>query len=318
MNLIAHYNHMYHNWYVGELYKKLLDKISEIEGINLEIRHTNELSSHMNIPTDYHNGLPSILSCYNLLIQNKDNGKTFIHSFQDYAPAMLDDRSGISNFDVSMFACASRLDQTFIDTFSHKTIVQPSIYILELLDEHNMIEKNRFNPKINPKLYFNGLCYGIRETYRNILSQSEFFDFRKKDTAEFYKSKELYYNELSNYKNGFNLDGAAKICYRDLEYFGMGTLLFREKLDVLTYEPIIDGRHYVTIIDDDIKSKIHDPSNYDYIINKLENNIKEIIENEKLVTDIVGEARGYFERNVLPENQVEILFSFLKDFEIFK
>ena len=253
------------------------------------------------------------------IITNKKTNKTFIHSLSDYAPIMMNDNTGILNFDVAGFACTSNLSKDLYEKYGKKYKIFPSFYILENYSDINLIELNRNKQiqKIN-SCYFNGLCYGIRETYRNILSQSEFFDFRKKDTAEFYKSKELYYNELSSYKNGFNLDGAAKICYRDLEYFGMGTLLFREKLDVLTYEPIIDGQHYVTIIDDDIKSKIHDPSNYDYIINKLENNIKEITENEKLVTDIVGEARGYFERNVLPENQVEILFSFLKDFEIFK
>ena len=105
MNLIAYYNHNYHNWYVGELYSMVLKKISEVDGINLEIKSLNELSSYMNISTDYHNGLPSILSSFNLIIQNKDTKKTFIHSFQDYAPAMLDSNSGIGNFEAWFLLC---------------------------------------------------------------------------------------------------------------------------------------------------------------------------------------------------------------------
>ncbi len=81
------------------------------------------------------------------------------------------------------------------------------------------------------------------------------FNLKKKDKGG-HLVKEKYYEEFSTYKYAMNLDGVAKICYRDLEAFGLGSLLFREKLNVLTHEPIESDKHYIELFDEDIKSTI--------------------------------------------------------------
>ena len=316
MNLLISFNHLYTNWYVSELYKLLIDKISNVSGVNVEIVNSREYSSRFNINSDYHNGVPSVLSPMNLLIMNKDNGKTFIHSFHDYAPAIMESHSGIDNFDVVKFSCTSNLTHSHIERFKDKFEVQPSVYILELINEHQYLESNRYNIKNNVKPYFNGLCYGVRERYKHVLSKSDYFDFRKKE-GEFYRHKPDYYSEISNYKYGLSLNGAAKICYRDLEYFGMGILNLRETLDILTYERLIPDVHYVNFIDSDIQTKINNHNYEEYIINKLEEKMELIFQNENHFKNMISESRGWFERNCLPENQVNILFSFLNNFEIF-
>jgi hypothetical protein len=316
MNLLISFNHLYTNWYVSELYKLLIDKISNVSGINVEIVNSREYAKHFNINSDYHNGVPSVLSPMNLLIMNKDNGKTFIHSFHDYSPAIMESQSGIDNFNVVKFSCSSNLTPHHIERFKNKFEIQPSVYILELINEHDYINSNRYNVKNNTKAYFNGLCYGVRERYKELLSRSDYFDFRKKE-GEFYRHKPDYYSEISNYKYGLSLNGAAKICYRDLEYFGMGILNLRETLDILTYEPLIPDLHYVNFIDYDIQTKIHNQNYEQYIINKLEEKMELIFQNENQINNMIGESRGWFERNCIPNNQVEILFSFLNKFEIF-
>ena len=149
MNLLVSYDLFYHNWYVGEFYKRFTEKLTSIEGINVEVESPNVLASKHNLKTDYNNGLPSVFSPYNLIIQNKDNNKTFIHSWNDFAPAILDKGSGIEIFDVVKFACVSRLDQSYVDNARDGIIVQPSVYLLENWDEHSFIEENRHNPKTN-------------------------------------------------------------------------------------------------------------------------------------------------------------------------
>lgn len=317
MNLLISYNLMYHNWYVGEFYKFFHDNLKQIHGINVEYRSLDDLSSFYKIPMDYHNGLPSIFSPYNLIITNKDTKKTFIHSWHDYAPAMLNPNSGISNLDVTKFSCVSRLTQSLIDNYDGDIVIQPSVYLLENWDDHHLIEKNRKNLKDRERLYFNGLCYGIRNTYRNILNKSEYFEFKKKDGPD-YLYKPNYYEELSKYKYGINLDGAAQICYRDLEYFGMGVVLFRENLDVLTYNPILKDEHYIELFDKEIKGLINNIDNEKIILSKLESKLDEILSQKDKLSHIVNNSYNWYLENCLPENQYKIIFSFLKDFSIFE
>lgn len=316
MKLTASYHHLYHDWYIGEFYIKFVEYLKTIEGIEVEYKHLNELASQFGTNTDYSNGLPSFFSPYNFVLFNKENNKTFVHSWHDYAPAILVNGSGIENFDVVKFSCVSRLDQGIIDNYHGTAKIQPSTYILESSSDFDFVEKYKGSEKTIDKVYFNALCHGIRERYIDVLSQSERFNVKKKDKGG-WLPKEKYFEEMSQHKFGMNLDGVAKICYRDLESFGLGTLLIREYLNVLTYEPLEVGKHYVQLIDDDIKSKITDDSQTSYIIEKLENGINEIVTSGQY-DYIINEARGWYDRNCLPENQIKIMYSFLEEFEIFK
>jgi hypothetical protein len=316
MKLIASYNLLYTDWYVGEFYSKFLEHLKNTYNVEIEYVHLNELAKKYNVPTDYSNGLPSFFSPFNFLLINESNNKTFVHSWHDYAPAILDRGTGIENFDVVKFSCVSRLDQGIIDNYKGTAKIQPSIYLLENLSDFGFVENYKNSEKIYNKVYFNALCHGIRERYIDVLSNSERFTVKKKDKGG-WLSKENYYKEMSQYKFGMNLDGVAKICYRDLECFGMGVLLIREFLNVLTYEPLEVDKHYVQLIDEDIKSKIMDGSQTNYIIQKLENGIDEIVSSGKYEY-IINESKGWYERNCQPENQIKIMTSFLEDFEIFK
>jgi hypothetical protein len=316
MNLTISYNNLYHNWYVGEFYTAFHEKIKNLEGINVEYINSRDLSTYHNIPSDYCNGFPSIFNPYNLIITNKDNGKTFVHSWHDYAPATLVNGSGIELLDVVKFACVSRLDKSIIENNKTNITIQPSIYLLENWNEHNLIETHRHNKKTSDKIFFNGLCYGVREQYKKLLTASDFFDFKRKDGPD-YKNKEDYYLQMSSYKHGLSLDGAAKICYRDIEYFGMGITLFREELDVLTSEPIIPNEHYFVIIDDEIKKLIYENEKLNYVLEKIEHNVQNILNNYD-IERVVNNARGWFERNALPQNQLNIFIDFMEDFKIFE
>jgi len=284
-------------------------------GVTFTYKNSKELANKYNCGFDYNNGLPSIFSPYNLLIINEENNKMFVHSWHDYAPSILEKGSGIELFNVIKFSCVSRLNQDVIN--KHKEIkIQPSVYLLENLSEYKLIEKYGQEQNKMHKVYMNALCYGLRERYIDVLNNSDFFKLKKKNIGD-YMTKEKYYEEFSKYKFALSLDGAAKICYRDLEAFGLGSLLLREKLDVMTYEPIIEGKHYLEFIDDDIKSKINSDTEITYIINKLEKRITDLI-NKPKTEQIIDESRQWFERNCLPENQIKIIYSFLENYQIFK
>lgn len=308
------FNRYQHNWYVGELYHKFYEYLVDMYGNN-NVVYTpmDDLARRFGHTSDAHS--LSIFSVYNLIITNKKTNKTFIHSLSDYAPIMMNDNTGILNFDVAGFACTSNLSKDLYEKYGEKYKIFPSFYILENYSDINLIELNRNKQiqKIN-SCYFNGLCYGDRAKYRDLLSENNTFIFRDKSNTSDYRSKEKYYEELNNYNFGLSLDGAAKICYRDLEYFGLGVLCLREPLQIITRTPLLPNVHYVEFIGDDIKSILYDLDKSKTISKKLETKLEGIIKSD--YSDILMNARKWYEENCLPENQVKLLYTFLVECSI--
>jgi hypothetical protein len=313
MTIEISFDRYQHNWYVGELYHKFYEYLIEKYGNDIIFTPISELANRFGHPIDPHS--LSIFSIYNLIVTNKKTNKTFIHSLSDYAPAMMDDNSGILNFDVESFSCSSNLDEDTIKKYSSKYNILPSFYILEHLSDIDFIEQNKILPNRVNKIYFNGLCYGERETYKKILESNDYFIFKNKSNPSDFLNKSEYFNEISKYNFGLSINGAAKICYRDVEYFGLGILCLREPLKIITKEPLINGEHYVELLDDDIRSKLYIESEYQYINEKITSKINDIIK-YKDYSDIINNSRKWYENNCLPINQIKILEFFLKDCKI--
>jgi hypothetical protein len=201
-----------------------------------------------------------------------------------------------------------------IHKYSSKYKILPSFYILEHLTDIDFIEQNKKSVRGINKAYFNGLCYNERRIYKKILDSNEYFIFKDKSSSSDFLNKSDYFNEISKYNFGLSLNGAAKICYRDVEYFGLGILCLREPLNIITKDPLINGVHYITLLDDDIRSKIYIESEYDYINEKITNKINDIINND--YSDIINNSRKWYENNCLPINQIKTLEYFLKDCKI--
>ena len=81
-------------------------------------------------------------------------------------------------------------------------------------------------------------------------------------------------------------------------------------LNIITNEPLIDGVHYLTIFDDDIRSKIYEESEYDYINKKITEKIDDILKNKDYY-EIINNSRKWYENNCLPKNQIKTIENFL-------
>jgi hypothetical protein len=206
---------------------------------------------------------------------------------------------------ISYYNKFSGHDLTYLDII-HRKVRQKNMKIIWLCGDSSLDNKHWF-----PSIY---TAAGI---YKNILEKSKKFVFKDKSLPINYKDRENYYKEISDYKYGLSLNGAAKICYRDLEYFGMGILNFRESLDIFTYEPIVENKHYFKIIDDDIKRRLYDKNEESYILDKINYNFKSIIKNND-TNKVIENSLEWFEKNCLPKNQIKILYSFLENFKIFE
>ena len=311
--LIISYEQGYNNWYVSEFYKYFHKRLSEITNIQFEYVSLRDLSHRFGKTLNNQTG--NIFNWFNLVIYNQTTDKFFVHSWYDYAPEILK-YSVTNNFNVVKFSCVSNLTDSVIEEYKDNIIVQPSVYYVENWKDIECIlstEKSSFK---DDRIYFNGLNHGIRENVLNSLSMNSFFNIKTKNNPEHFKQKKDYYDEVSKHKFGLSLNGAANICYRDLELFGLGVLNLRQPLNSKTYEPIIKDVHYVEFINDDLVQKILSKENVDLIIDEKVNEILEFSMTNQY-NDMIQESKRWFINNCIPENQFKTIVSFLDDFNIF-
>ena len=83
------------------------------------------------------------------------------------------------------------------------------------------------------------------------------------------------------------------------------------------YEPLIPNVHYIEFFDDDIKNKITNKENWSELTETINLKFSNLTHNINL-DDIKNNAREWFERNCLPDNQLKIFYSFMEDFKIFE
>ena len=304
MSIIISYNKYQNNWCVGELYDHFAKIIKFEQDISFIPIH--ELASKYSEPHNIReNGYPSIFNIYNLIIYNEEKHTGFILSLSDYSPVLLEHHSALDKLGIKTISFCSNLTSDIIEKHKHINII-PSFYILENWDDFRIIENiySCCRPKIN-KCYFNGSAYGHRASYINNLKANMFFNLKDKGICQNYQNKEEYYNELYRHRYGLSLNGAAKICYRDLECFGLGTLCLREPMDIKTKDQLLPDKHYKLVLDDFIMQNIYDPDKSDQIIENLLHNINNIsIEEEKY---ILNNAREWFVNNANPDKQISFI-----------
>jgi hypothetical protein len=312
--LIISYELGYHNWYVSEFYRYFHNKIAEQnKNITFEYLSLKDLATKFG--KEFTNQTGNIFNWFNLVIYNESTDKFFIHSWYDYAPEILD-YSAENDFNLVKFSCVSNLTDSIIDRYKDRTIVEPSVYFLENWSDIHSLKLSQGNSNKQDLAYFNGMNHGIRENVLNALSVNPFFNIRTKNNPEHFRQKQDYYQELSQYKYGLSLNGAANICYRDLELFGLGVLNLRQPLNSKTCDPLIEGVHYKELITNNLVDKILWKED---ITNELNNTVNEIIDfsHTKEYSEMISISQKWFEDNCLPENQYNIISSFLDDFNIF-
>ena len=126
-----------------------------------------------------------------------------------------------------------------------------------------------------------------------------------------HRQKRNYFEELSSSRFGLSLNGAANICYRDLELFGLNVLNLREPLRCNFYEPLVENVHYLNFVDNEFVSRVLSNESMDGMISeKIE--FLESFYNTKEHNDMIKNSKDWFIRNCLPTNQFNILYSFLE------
>lgn len=318
--LTVSFRHLYSNWYVGELYVKFFSFLKETyKHINFEYVDIGDLGKKYGFTSEYtQHGLPSVFSPYNLIIINSKAEKMFVHSLQDFPTAMVPSLLEIQKqIGLIKFCFCSNLTSSFLDKHKHTGIsLCPSFYCLENLTDYDLIKQNKQNTKSDKRPFFAGLTYGFRDFFKQLLIDSPKFNFLDKQDPNHFLEKGAYYAHLSKCFYGMSFDGAAKICYRDLEYFGLGVLNLRERLDVCTVEPLLEDVHYINFFDSEIKSYMWNYEKKQDIVRMLEDKLDDIIKTGKYEY-IVNNANTWYTNNCIPQSHIKWLHAFTKDFSLF-
>jgi hypothetical protein len=220
---------------------------------------------------------------------------------------------------VVLFSGVSNINQNFISSRSN---VQPSVYCLEYWSDHERLNLFENTAKQNLKAYFAGLPHGVRVHIMETLAQNIFFEIH--DKTKLYIQKNDYYKKIADSYFGLSFNGAANICYRDLELFKLKTLNLRQPLNCLTYEPIVENVHYYNFLDESLTQKIISYHAFNQITkedicNLVQDKVTEVTDffYTKHYTEMIEESYRWFQRNCTPQAQFNIIFSFLKEFSIF-
>lgn len=309
--LIISYSIGYTDWYVSEFYKFLHQKLEERCNIKFKFIPIEELGRTYGVTDTRTNN--TFFNWYNFLIYNPKTDQFFAHSSDDYSVEALDD--GLKrNYDIVKFSCVPDTRHDFYK--KHKNFIQPSVYRFEMWSDYKkLVESNKSKSKID-KAYFIGLPYGYREMYFRKLDGNSFFVMEDKVDSKKRKTKTHYYEELSKYKYNLSLNGAAGICYRDVEIFGVGNFNLREPYTCLTYNPIEKDVHYIEMFDEHLVSEIIVPNIN--VSDKIADRVNQVTEfcNSKEGSIMLEQSTKWFEDNCKPENQFEIMFSIIEESSI--
>jgi hypothetical protein len=88
------------------------------------------------------------------------------------------------------------------------------------------------------RLYFRGAAHFGREAILPLLQDIV-------DPAEEYLSVEGYYREAAAARIGLSLPGGGNVCYREIEYFGMGVVALMPHPRNTFHEPLVPNVHYL-------------------------------------------------------------------------
>jgi len=235
-----------------------------------------------------------------MVIENEATKKFFVISYWDdlncaSGDNYIDDIDGYKWEEV-FTSCGVHNHQIKYIPFSY---VLPHTNSESLIEKYNSIDNK--DRKIPEKLNFRGFLYSFRE----VLSKDNRFNVINK--YENHLDYEDYISELNDNGINLSLNGAAEICFRDMEILGVGSALFREKLRVKFHDDLIPDYHYISYDLSSIQDKLYDTETYYKMASDiLYERFLEVKNNTDYVNQVAKNGKEWYENNVPIKKHSEI------------
>lgn len=233
----------------------------------------------------------NILEC-ELLIENLTDNKIYLLSISD-----------LFSFCSTQIQYNKRLDKVLLCQYNQNEIdnviktnqnkYSPWIYFT--YSEKNL-ENYRLKKKhpLIDKLFFKTSQAWYRPILGNI-NKDILTDIEPLDTED-------YFSEAIKHKVGLAVGGKGDICYRDIEYMGLGIPYIRFKYSNVLSEPLIPDYHYISIIPPAGNCRDRD-GNKDYA-KLIEDKFLEVKDNYNFLEFISNNATNYFDKYLKYPNNI--------------
>ena len=311
-NLTISYTTQNGDWFVSKFYEYLHLKLEQKLNITFNYIPIGELSElHKDSRISSCLNSNNFFNWFNLIIYNPKTDKYFLHSSHDFTFEALQD--GLERgFDIVKFGCVPDTEHPLYTKY--KEITVPSVYRLENWGDYGKLINHPKCAHQIDQAFFIGLIHSDRAALMPELSKTNLCKIV--DKSIFPKCKDDYYKALSIYKYNLSLNGAAGICYRDLEIFGLGNFNLRTPNTCLTHNPLQKNVHYVELFDKELISNIINP-NID-TFTQMQTRIEEVMDfcNTNTGQEILDQASLWFKENCEPNKQVEILYKIIEESNI--
>lgn len=203
-------------------------------------------------------------------------------------------------------------------------IIPPYVKRFASLDLDMAYELKKDTTKKLDKFVFRGNHVGIpRNVIFSLMKEKYKNHFTGPDGVN---TAENYLLDMITHKVGLSVAGAAELCYRDVEYMGVGTPMMRFEYISQTTPPLIPNYHYISIprVDNDHREeyycgKENKLNNFRDNMNELTdfyadiyyNKFLEIKDDEKFLDYVSANARTYYDQYLHPSTRSKHIISLL-------
>lgn len=304
------------NYYVTSFFELLYQK--------LLLKFPNYSFEIINDPSYENNGYGSIYSCMNFSIINPNSNKYILISFFDnwkyhfmrhlgWNPANMVQffyPGGFNYIDYFNFKqnersnkdifCPSNI-QDIYQSFFYNTYEKGSLEIIRQLYNQDII-----NTK--PQICFRGYMWDFRKDMTRHISDNsiQILDRNHNSNLTYLD----YLKDLADHRCALSLPGGTEVCNRDIECFAVGAPVIRPFLNIQYPDPLIPNYHYISCYTD-CKYWDGNPSYLSYkdFVISLTNYWNRVKNNFEYLQFIRSNARSWFLKNCILENNVEYVLS---------
>tara|TARA_B100002019_G_C21071335_1_gene499162 strand:- start:185 stop:793 length:609 start_codon:yes stop_codon:yes gene_type:complete len=175
---------------------------------------------------------------------------------------------------------------------------QPAYY-----DEIYRLRKKEVERIVPDKLFLYSALYRFRHFVRG----DERFYVRDKNDFEMISEGLTYQEYMNNFQVGFNLNGIAEICHRDIEFLGLGITLFRPKLNCKFHNELIPNYHYISVDYDDLKFEGFNGIYNKNLTDRIYQRWLEVKDDIEYLKFVASNGQKWFDENCTKDKHAKIL-----------
>lgn len=313
--LVVQYEFPHNEWFVTQYFHKaaqfLVDNNKDIE---FSFINSGSLSNRDSYTRN---------SAHMMTIINPDNGKYILQSFWDKNICLFNKNSWDPDRMVQLLCSAGLNKKEYNDFFTNLTdlncvpidydnVFTPFTYFPYTTRAARYIEE--FFPKrdltnIQDKMVFRGALYNERSFLQQHLHNGN--DILVENITNSYKdAPEYLYEHIFNLCS-LSINGAAEICNRDIELFGLGMPVIRTELNLEFSNKLIPDFHYVSAGKCFFKCSTTDIC-YEYLRKNVLEKFEFLKKNRDYCFSVGNNARSWYNENCTLGSAVKLFSQLVK------